>query len=90
MCSYRTGTAKNETAPNGFKTDQKKTKRRTNMTTLIKNFIADESGAVTVDWVVLTAAVVGMAMAAYTAISPSATDMNTRTSTQMTNFNPFQ
>jgi Flp pilus assembly pilin Flp len=60
------------------------------MTTLIKNFIADESGAVTVDWVVLTAAVVGMAMAAYTAISPSATDMNTRTSTQMTNFNPFQ
>jgi Flp pilus assembly pilin Flp len=60
------------------------------MTTLIKNFIADESGAVTVDWVVLTAAVVGMAMAAYTAISTSAGDMNTRTATQMTNFNPFQ
>lgn len=27
-----------------------------------KGFLADESGAVTVDWVVLTAAVVGMAI----------------------------
>lgn len=30
---------------------------------LIKNFVRDESGAVTVDWVVLTAAIVGLALA---------------------------
>ncbi len=32
------------------------------MFNMIKNFAADESGAVTVDWVVLTAAVVGMGL----------------------------
>jgi len=35
------------------------------MIKFIKNFRNDESGAVTVDWVVLTAAVVGLAIAAY-------------------------
>ena len=30
---------------------------------MTKNFIADESGAVTVDWVVLTASIVGIAIA---------------------------
>ncbi len=30
---------------------------------MIKNFAANESGAVTVDWVVLTAAVVGLGLA---------------------------
>jgi Flp pilus assembly pilin Flp len=39
-----------------------------NMTTLIKNFVASEDGAVTVDWVVLTAAVVGLALAAVAAV----------------------
>ncbi|OWV48337.1 hypothetical protein [Mameliella alba] len=38
------------------------------MINFIKNFRKDESGAVTVDWVVLTAAVVGLAVAAYTTI----------------------
>ena len=38
------------------------------MLNFIKNFRADEDGAVTVDWVVLTAAVVGLAVAAYTTI----------------------
>lgn len=33
----------------------------------IKNFANDESGAVTVDWVVLTAAVVGLGFAVLTA-----------------------
>lgn len=42
------------------------------MINFIKNFRRDENGAVTVDWVVLTAAVVGMAIAAYTAIETSA------------------
>ena len=41
------------------------------MIKFIKNFRKDENGAVTVDWVVLTAAVVGMAMAAYGAIQTS-------------------
>ncbi len=30
------------------------------MSTMFKKFLSDESGAVTVDWVVLTAAVVGL------------------------------
>jgi Flp pilus assembly pilin Flp len=38
------------------------------MIKFIKNFRNDEDGAVTVDWVVLTAAVVGLAIAAYGAI----------------------
>ncbi len=38
------------------------------MMNFIKNFRNDEDGAVTVDWVVLTAAVVGLAVLAYNAI----------------------
>ncbi len=34
----------------------------------IKNFAADESGAVTVDWVVLTAAIVGLGIAVILAV----------------------
>eukprot|EP00237_Pycnococcus_provasolii_P006599 CAMPEP_0206122598 /NCGR_PEP_ID=MMETSP1472-20131121/2220_1 /ASSEMBLY_ACC=CAM_ASM_001108 /TAXON_ID=41880 /ORGANISM="Pycnococcus provasolii, Strain RCC251" /LENGTH=34 /DNA_ID= /DNA_START= /DNA_END= /DNA_ORIENTATION= len=33
------------------------------MNTFIQNFLKDEDGAVTVDWVVLTAAVVGLGIA---------------------------
>lgn len=39
------------------------------MTNLIKNFVADESGAVTVDWVVLTAAIVGLGIAVLSTVS---------------------
>ena len=35
------------------------------MKTLLKAFIQNDEGAVTIDWVVLTAAVVGLATAAY-------------------------
>ena len=35
----------------------------TNMKNLLKSFVKDEDGAVTVDWVVLTAAIVGIALA---------------------------
>jgi Flp pilus assembly pilin Flp len=35
---------------------------------LIQNFRADESGAVTVDWVVLTAAIVGLGIAVIAAV----------------------
>ena len=36
---------------------------------LIKTFSKDESGAVTVDWVVLTAAIVGLGIAVIVAVS---------------------
>ena len=45
------------------------------MIKFIKNFRKDESGAVTVDWVVLTAAVVALAGAAYTSIQTGATTL---------------
>lgn len=38
------------------------------MIDFIKNFHADEDGAVTVDWVVLTAAVVGLGVAGVAAV----------------------
>jgi Flp pilus assembly pilin Flp len=37
---------------------------------MFMNFIKDESGAVTVDWVVLTAAVVGLGLVVFSAIQP--------------------
>ncbi|MCK4861329.1 MAG: hypothetical protein KAS85_05390 [Rhodobacteraceae bacterium] len=40
----------------------------------LNNFIKDESGAVTVDWVVLTAAIVGIAIAVITVISSGVED----------------
>jgi len=49
------------------------------MMTFVKNFKNDESGAVTVDWVVLTAAVVGLAIAAYGSIRDGAADMTANT-----------
>ena len=45
------------------------------MIKFIKNFRKDEGGAVTVDWVVLTAAVVGLAVAAYSSIRTGATEL---------------
>jgi Flp pilus assembly pilin Flp len=39
------------------------------MTNLIKNFAKSESGAVTVDWVVLTAAIVGLGLAVMAVVS---------------------
>ncbi|MFD1342411.1 Flp family type IVb pilin [Litorisediminicola beolgyonensis] len=41
------------------------------MLKFLKTFRKDEDGAVTVDWVVLTAAVVGLAIAAYSTIETS-------------------
>lgn len=49
------------------------------MMNFIKNFGKDEDGAVTVDWVVLTAAVVGLAVAAYSAIETEASALADRT-----------
>lgn len=53
------------------------------MMKFIKNFRNDEDGAVTVDWVVLTAAVVGLAIAAYTSIEEGATALTADTSTYL-------
>ncbi len=44
-----------------------------------KNFRKDEDGAVTVDWVVLTAAVVALAGAAYTSIQSGAETLTSTT-----------
>ncbi|WP_149754057.1 Flp family type IVb pilin [Roseivivax sediminis] len=43
------------------------------MIKFLNNFRKDEAGAVTVDWVVLTAAIVGLAIAAYSTIEGNAT-----------------
>ncbi|ASM72975.1 MULTISPECIES: hypothetical protein [Roseobacteraceae] len=51
------------------------------MTKFLKNFRKDEAGAVTVDWVVLTAAVVGLAVAAYSSIETGATALTADTDT---------
>ncbi|WP_299153162.1 hypothetical protein [uncultured Tateyamaria sp.] len=51
------------------------------MMKFIKNFRKDENGAVTVDWVVLTAAVVGLAVAAYSSIETGASDLTAQTNT---------
>ncbi|PIE16095.1 MAG: hypothetical protein CSA68_03595 [Rhodobacterales bacterium] len=45
------------------------------MFNMIKNFAADESGAVTVDWVVLTAAVVGMGLGVLTIVDSGITQL---------------
>jgi Flp pilus assembly pilin Flp len=42
---------------------------------LIKTFSNDESGAVTVDWVVLTAAIVGLGIAVIAAVSSGVTSL---------------
>ncbi|MFD2739187.1 Flp family type IVb pilin [Sulfitobacter aestuarii] len=48
------------------------------MMNFIKNFRNDEDGAVTVDWVVLTAAVVGLAVVAFGAIKEKADLLTTQ------------
>jgi Flp pilus assembly pilin Flp len=58
------------------------------MINFIKNFSKDESGAVTVDWVVLTAAVVGLAVAAYSSIETGAQSLTSDTATYMTGKKP--
>ena len=58
------------------------------MIKFFKNFRKDEDGAVTVDWVVLTAAVVGLAVAAYSSIRDGATGLTNDTATYMGNHTP--
>ncbi|WP_435988116.1 hypothetical protein [Sulfitobacter sp. SH22] len=58
------------------------------MMNFIKNFNKDESGAVTVDWVVLTAAVVGLAVAAYSSIETGASNLTSNTKSYMGTVTP--
>lgn len=53
------------------------------MLNMIKNFAADESGAVTVDWVVLTAAVVGLGLAVLSVVRPGISTMSNNINTQL-------
>jgi len=41
-----------------------------------KSFLSDESGAVTVDWVVLTAALVGLGLAVISVVSTGLEDLS--------------
>ncbi|MBY4895044.1 hypothetical protein KUL25_19975 [Rhodobacteraceae bacterium N5(2021)] len=47
---------------------------------MIKNFASNESGAVTVDWVVLTAALVGLGLAVMAVVSGGVEDLSTEIS----------
>ncbi len=58
------------------------------MIRLFKNFRKDESGAVTVDWVVLTAAVVALAGAAYTAIEGGSRTLSESIETELNSITP--
>ncbi len=51
------------------------------MMKFLNKFRKDENGAVTVDWVVLTAAVVALAGAAYTSIEDGASGLTESTGT---------
>ena len=51
--------------------------------TFVKNFKRDEDGAVTVDWVVLTAAIVGLGIAVLAAVSGGVEDLSTDISNQL-------
>lgn len=46
-----------------------------NMLKFVKLFAKDEDGAVTVDWVVLTGAIVGLGIAVLTTVSGGTTDL---------------
>ncbi len=50
---------------------------------LFKKFFNDESGAVTVDWVVLTAAIVGLGMIVMTTIGEGITTLSENISTDI-------
>ncbi|WP_375175270.1 hypothetical protein [Pseudooceanicola sp.] len=58
------------------------------MINFFKNFRKDELGAVTVDWVVLTAAVVGLGVAAYGSIKTGTTTLTGNVGTYMGSISP--
>lgn len=55
-----------------------------NLINALKSFANDESGAVTVDWVVLTAAIVGLGIAVMASVSGGLQDISGDIETQLT------
>ena len=55
---------------------------------LFKTFQNDEDGAVTVDWVVLTAAIVGLGIAVLTSVSGGTTSLADKISGELADMNP--
>ena len=53
------------------------------MLNFIKNFKNDEDGAVTVDWVVLTAAIVGLGIAVLTSVQGGTTALAGKISSEL-------
>jgi Flp pilus assembly pilin Flp len=53
------------------------------MLNFIKNFRNDEDGAVTVDWVVLTAAIVGLGIAVLSSVGTGTTALGNKISTNL-------
>ena len=51
---------------------------------LFNTFLNDESGAVTVDWVVLTAAIVGLGIAVLTSVSSGTTTLAGKVESSLT------
>ncbi|PHQ96316.1 MAG: hypothetical protein COB40_08650 [Marinosulfonomonas sp.] len=49
----------------------------------VKNFAHDEDGAVTVDWVVLTAAIVGLGIAVLASVSSGTTSLADKISSNL-------
>jgi Flp pilus assembly pilin Flp len=63
--------------------DPNLTPEETIMLDFIKNFRADEDGAVTVDWVVLTAAIVGLGIAVVVAVRSGTVGMGNNISNEL-------
>lgn len=57
------------------------------MLNMIKNFAKNESGAVTIDWVILTAGVVVLGVASYNIVKGITSDLANNTVTDMEEFN---
>jgi Flp pilus assembly pilin Flp len=53
------------------------------MLNYLKTFRTDEDGAVTVDWVVLTAAIVGLGIAVMAVVKPAAQGLATEIATEL-------
>jgi Flp pilus assembly pilin Flp len=54
---------------------------------IFKSFKNDESGAVTVDWVVLTAAIVGLGIVVMNTVGGGITGLSTKINAQLTSTN---
>jgi Flp pilus assembly pilin Flp len=54
-----------------------------NLLNIFKSFANDEAGAVTVDWVVLTAGIVGLGIIVMTSVGGGVTGLGTKISTAL-------